>query len=174
MTKTCACGQEIEFEAESARESCCPNCGSAILPEGQKLLPARTAREEDWRDLQRKEERAKIVRGMMGVGAGFCALLCFGLILSGIGSEAEKQRQQKREYAELYQIVTNAVTQRLKAPRTAVFDGLESFKLKGDRAERTVEGYVDSQNGFGAMVRTAFEVKMIGDQVSNVSFPGQE
>lgn len=46
------------------------------------------------------------------------------------------------------------VEDRLRAPSTAEFSGLEA--TAGDRGRWTVTGSVDAQNGFGAQVRSDF------------------
>lgn len=51
--------------------------------------------------------------------------------------------------------------QLLKAPASAVFPDLERFTVvKTNTNEYRVSGYVDSQNGYGAMVRVNFTVNM--------------
>jgi hypothetical protein len=70
--------------------------------------------------------------------------------LIGEGRKAHEKTVERRA---LYDAVTNAVSAQLKAPRTAIFCGPEEL-TEGDRG--SVSGYVDSQNSFGALIRTRF------------------
>ena len=64
------------------------------------------------------------------------------------------------------------VTQRLKAPSTADFGGFLSgnYQSADDCVTKTgpntylAAGWVDSQNSFGAMIRTTFVVKLRDDK----------
>jgi hypothetical protein len=158
-TKTCACGQEIEFEAEMAREGCCPACGAALLEEGQSLVTSTST-------LKQKRRRFSVIPLALVLGA--IGAVMIGLIgsdaLDGVLRKAGNARKAWTEVntrERLYGAATNAVTQRLKAPRTAVFDGPDAVALSwGDYENyRLLRGYVDSQNGFGALVRMKWEVK---------------
>lgn len=57
-----------------------------------------------------------------------------------------------------------AVRAQLKAPATAIFPDcvwkINEYEITGDGKEYFVQGYVDSQNGFGAMLRSRFVVKL--------------
>jgi hypothetical protein len=72
------------------------------------------------------------------------------------------------ERIEIYDQVTAAVKQRLRAPRTAVFDGPKSIKVEQRRGLRRVTGYVDSQNGFGALIRSVFVADIAVGKVTKV------
>ncbi len=52
------------------------------------------------------------------------------------------------------------VTRRLRSPSTAEFPLLDSSFVTETQADFLVRSYVDSQNGFGAMVRTQFECRV--------------
>jgi hypothetical protein len=50
----------------------------------------------------------------------------------------------------------------LRAPTTAQFPFTTTFSVaRDDKCRFTVNGYVDSQNGFGAMIRSQFEVHLM-------------
>lgn len=55
-----------------------------------------------------------------------------------------------------YSLCKQDVTQKLKAPATAEFEGVTSARMtqSEDQTQWFVRMYVDSQNGFGALVRT--------------------
>ena len=68
-----------------------------------------------------------------------------------------------------YIMMEGFVEKRLKAPRTAKFPGVFDGKLDhvssiGNYSYR-ISSYVDSQNGFGALIRTTFvgEIRQVSD-----------
>jgi hypothetical protein len=71
-------------------------------------------------------------------------------------------------------VVTNAVTSRLKAPRTAVYEGPERLAIEEKNSVIRVSGFVDSQNSFGALIRTVFAVEIGNEGVLSVHFPVEE
>lgn len=172
-TKTCCCGQEIEYEAEFAREGCCPNCGAALVEE--RLVPSPPA----------KRKRTRLPWFGLAVIVALLAVCVIGpeRIMDGclkgvekIGA-ARKAMERERAKRRLYVLATNEVTQRLKSPRTAVFDGPDAVSVNwGEHANyRSLRGYVDSQNGFGALVRMNWEVQISpsSDEVYRVKFDEQ-
>jgi hypothetical protein len=61
---------------------------------------------------------------------------------------------------ELYSAVTNAVSEKLKAPATARFVPLKEMEVKlDDRGNALARGWVDAQNSFGALIRTHFSIE---------------
>jgi hypothetical protein len=70
--------------------------------------------------------------------------------------------------------VTNAVTQRLKAPRTALYEGPQKITFSERNGRLRAIGNVDSQNSFGALIRGQFIVEFQGEEVLTVKFPGQD
>lgn len=59
----------------------------------------------------------------------------------------------------------------LKAPATAVFPSIKDSEVSVKREDNTqkyeVRGYVDSQNGFGALVRTNFTAVLEQDKMND-------
>lgn len=53
----------------------------------------------------------------------------------------------------------NGIKAILKAPSTAKFPGNDAYLVSKDHGIVTVEGYVDSQNSFGAMLRAPFKAQ---------------
>ena len=62
----------------------------------------------------------------------------------------------------------------LKAPSTAKFGSISEYKFGKDKGIVTVQGYVDSQNSFGATVRGEFQVKFNGSTAISLIFEGKE
>ena len=60
------------------------------------------------------------------------------------------------------------VRDRLKSPATARFSNSEA-SLAADSCTWTVSGYVDAQNGFGALIRAKYTVKFTLDVLGNYS-----
>lgn len=59
-----------------------------------------------------------------------------------------------------YDYCVEAVTDRLKAPATAQFAPLEDVDLQKDSGNYTIVGDVDSENGFGALIRTSYSCEV--------------
>ncbi len=67
------------------------------------------------------------------------------------GAVADEQTQAKL-FAQAVQLLI------LKAPSTAVFSYLNETSIEEDHGMYTVSGWVDAQNGFGAMIRTPYTI----------------
>lgn len=67
------------------------------------------------------------------------------------------------------------IGQTLKAPSTAQWPGLETFDVtpvKGKSNSWHVSGYVDSQNSYGAMIRTHFKATIKKDKNGDMLLVG--
>lgn len=64
-----------------------------------------------------------------------------------------------------YRACERAVESQLKSPSSADFSGATGSTITNSGDTYNVSGTVDSQNGFGAMVRSAFscELREVGD-----------
>ena len=69
----------------------------------------------------------------------------------------------------IYDCYCENVRSGLKAPLTAVFCKPEELMIKECEGVYTVSGYVDSQNSYGAMIRTRMTIKMIKENGKFVS-----
>lgn len=58
----------------------------------------------------------------------------------------------------------------LKAPSTADFPNITEWKFKKDKNEIILQSYVDSQNSFGTMIRSEFQIKFSPDGTTVTSF----
>lgn len=57
--------------------------------------------------------------------------------------------------------ILNAIRPKLKAPITAVLCSIEEMTITQNHGEYEIQGYVNSQNSYGAMVATDFTVKAV-------------
>lgn len=58
--------------------------------------------------------------------------------------------------------VEDLIRDNLRAPTTAQFPSTTTFSVaRDDKCWFTVNGYIDSQNGFGAMIRSQFAVRLM-------------
>ena len=84
--------------------------------------------------------------------------LVFGFALA-CGGGSNPEQKQKEEFSEVDAWVAAQleVENNLKSPATAKFPmGYSDYVKKTDTDEYFVEAYVDSENSFGAMIRTQF------------------
>lgn len=68
------------------------------------------------------------------------------------------------------------VTSMLKSPKTAEFPNIDEWAFSKNKERIIVQSYVDSQNGFGALLRTKFQVTFSpdGKNVTSLIFDGKE
>ncbi len=80
------------------------------------------------------------------------------------------------EASELQSQCESLVKEVLKSPSTAKFPSLQQWNLAKDKNTVTVQGYVDSQNSFGAELRSTFQFIIDTDTstVKSFIFDGQE
>lgn len=90
-------------------------------------------------------------------------------IIAAIGS-SDTNEPVKPDPLLAYSFAEDFIKERLKAPSTAEFPGL--FEKKNHvkslgNGEYQINSWVDSQNGFGAMIRSrwACKIKFVGDKV---------
>lgn len=62
----------------------------------------------------------------------------------------------------------------LKSPSTAKFAGVGDWNVWKENGQTIVQSYVDSQNGFGAMVRSEFQFIIENDNVVSLIVDGKE
>lgn len=91
-------------------------------------------------------------------------LICLGL--GGLGSIASEPPAPKHDKITAYVISQDFVSKRLKSPVSAKFPSFsEEYVCYLGEKRYQVSAYVDSQNSFGAMIRTQFNcvVKYVGN-----------
>ncbi len=144
MTKCKECGTEI-----STKAAACPKCG-AVMPK-------------------------KTSGCAMIVGACFAIFIVAPMVMVSVGSkkplspEAQKQQEAEQLATDACEAAKKAITGALKAPSTAEFPGCflgrDQIEIRSN-PEKTiymVRSWVDSQNSFGAMVRTKWAVELARD-----------
>lgn len=93
---------------------------------------------------------------------GISMLLVLWLMFGRDGGSSSSGASEDWRYR---QDARAAVRARLKSPSTASFSGERFSRQSG---EMVVVGMVESQNGFGAMVRSGFRVTFRGKSVTGV------
>ena len=78
--------------------------------------------------------------------------------------EAEKANRDIDIFTEAKLFAQSVELQLLKAPASAQFCSLEEMTVTEINGVYTVSGYVDSQNSYGAMIRTPFVLKVYKDE----------
>ena len=68
----------------------------------------------------------------------------------------------------------NSINSVLKSPSTAKYPGMSEWKITKGYGEWDVISYVDSQNGFGATLRSYFEIKIKDNTVTYFVFDGKQ
>ena len=74
------------------------------------------------------------------------------------------------EKSKLYIQIENLVKNTLKSPSTANFPNITKWKFGKNKDKIIVQSYVDSQNGFGATVRSDFQVTLSTKDTNIISF----
>lgn len=149
------CTREISDKANS-----CPNCGY-VLP---KVTERRIAPTEPLPKKQRqplpntpnKNSAAVAIFGLLGF------VIIALLVWRGCGGAPESAADSADQCDAGWARVTaeRFVEAKLKSPSTASFSWEPTIASK-DKKRWTVDSYVDSQNGFGATLRTKFHAVVI-------------
>lgn len=62
----------------------------------------------------------------------------------------------------------------LKAPSTAKFPNISEWRFGKQEGVTIIQSYVDSQNSFGAMIRSEFQLKIQNEEIISLIIDGQE
>lgn len=70
----------------------------------------------------------------------------------------------------------DAITSILKSPKTAEFPNITKWAFNKNKDRIIVQSYVDSQNGFGAMIRSNFQITFSpsGETIIEIIFDGKK
>lgn len=99
---------------------------------------------------------------IIGILAIFIRACFFSKNKSDDPEQIEKELQRKREARniEAFSYAEVCVKKNLKSPSSAEFDMFETKVWEINDSTYMVKGPVDSQNSFGAMIRTYFECEL--------------
>lgn len=98
----------------------------------------------------------------------FSTLTLIGFLLLAIGSAEDSPTEKRTSISEheAKAVAEGQVELLLKSPSTADFSGLSDTKITAITDGYKVVGYVDSQNSFGATIRSAYSVDIFLDKES--------
>ena len=145
----------------------CPHCDTVVKYQSEAEIRAEnTKRIQEEKIIQAKIAKKKkleklIVPGFMVVGI---LALIIGLSVGGGGSKKKKGCQDHEDY-EAYSYAEKFVEERLKSPSSAIFPEMREYRNHIKTIERNkkfrITSWVESQNSFGAMIRTPFSCDII-------------
>lgn len=143
------CKKPVSSSAHS-----CPHCGGLLS--------------DEWEIKGR--ERYKVERAVR-IGCGIVILLPVAAIILVIAfsprlTPEEQVARKRQQYCSIegrtaaHSASRELVKQKVRSPSTATFPGGDEFVKWNGSCNFWVVGFVDSQNGFGAIVRTRYETTM--------------
>ena len=147
LQKCDECGKDVSSKAQS-----CPNCGAPVSNE-----------EVSHSEVEQTKKGVGYIRyfffgGIIGL---MIFMVLFGLWMKSINSinEVDPNAWKTGDRSTMaYIMMKDFVKEKLKSPSTAVFPS-DSYKLHVKPLPNQtyeISSYVDSQNSFGALIRTKF------------------
>lgn len=134
----------------------CPKCAKPILPAASNCLHCGYALRSEARYRIGSKQKDQAYKKTVVPAMLMMAFIAIGFLIFMRGGGEEDKCGTELDALSYAQIL---VTNRLKAPSTADFGGWGNARLRKLECGRwMVMDYVDSQNGFGAMIRTNFSV----------------
>lgn len=147
------CGHQI-----SARATACPNCGCPVQAQAdnpaavEPSAPAQQAEQKPQPEIDPQTQKAA------NIGCLVIIFVVAFFVFAGVGGgSSSKDWRTEDDSIGAYVMMQTFVERRLKSPATADFP-----RYSKSRVTRTVgqtyrvSSYVDSENGFGANIRTNF------------------
>lgn len=112
-----------------------------------------------------KEEQKKVPFRQLPKGhqigmVVLAAIIMFGAVSLIKNYTKDAGNKYKVTGLECYEVSKQFVEQRLKCPSTADFPALDYKYAQQDSSKYIIRSYVDSENGFGAKVRTNYIIVM--------------
>jgi len=99
----------------------------------------------------------------------FIVLIFVGLVFAGSQTPQQRAATSCSSTTEAFVMSQSFVSQKLRSPATASYpwitDNAVSVKPTGE-CEFLVSAYVDSQNGFGAMIRSKYLIRVKYDKAT--------
>jgi hypothetical protein len=148
----------------------CPHCGAVVSRDASDAFSGDVS-PEDRRRIYAEEKARLEAQGRIKAeqsqkktgcfGIGCLALVGLFVVLWIIGSLSDNKSSPGSDKIEAYVYSEEFVKDRLRAPSTAKFCGFSGatvVTLGGDSYQ--VNGWVDAQNAFGAMIRDDFVCKL--------------
>ena len=139
------CGTKVEDEVVI-----CPSCGKAIPNDSY-------SKQLDTKPVERQGElvanNAEVDNGKLVVSSYSASNISYpstSVPNMEITDHNNEERMQAALFAQSIELKV------LKAPATAVFPPLDTMVISGSNGIYNVSGYVDSQNSYGAMIRSTF------------------
>lgn len=157
LVKCPECSHEVSDTATS-----CPNCGFTFTADSMALAVTNAQQAVADASRQAEQRRQAAQRSTLtniAIGGALCLVFLLVVwIFSNKSPSAPRDTCNDRISA--ITMAEQFVEKSLKAPRTAEFCKIREFQTNKSNGNWTVSGHVDSQNSFGAMVRTQFTVEM--------------
>lgn len=155
------CKTEIDWEA-----SICPNCHGKITVwnSGKKMLVVIVA--------------LLFLIGIFNMNSVTPSSTSTSSTPEPVSTPSPEQARKDREIMSLV-FAKETIKKVLKSPSTAEFVDVKAYELSNLKDVWAVNGYVDSQNSFGAMIRSQWEVQLDyregkGGTVKSVLFDGEK
>lgn len=152
------CKTEIDWEA-----SRCPNCHGKVYvwTSGKKILVT-----------------ILIALFFIGIFNMNSSTPSSSSTSTSVSTPSPEQAKKDREIMSIV-FAKSVIEKTLKAPSTAKFVDVQAYELSNLKDVWAVNGYVDSQNSFGAMIRSQWEVQLDyrdgkGGTVKSVLFDGEK
>lgn len=155
------CKTEIDWEA-----SICPNCHGKIIvwSSGKKMLILALI--------------FLFLVGIFDMNSTSPGTSTTENLTPAVSTPSPEQLKKDREVASLV-FAEDIIKKVLKSPSTAKFVDVKAYELSNLKDVWAVNGYVDSQNSFGAMIRSQWEVQLDyrdgkGGTVKSILFDGNK
>ena len=155
------CKTEIDWEA-----SICPNCHGKITVwnSGKKMLVVIVI--------------LLFVIGIFNMNSVTPSTSTSSTPTPVVSTPSPEQARKDREIMSLV-FAKETIKKVLKSPSTAEFVDVKAYELSNLKDVWAVNGYVDSQNSFGAMIRSQWEVQLDyrdgkGGTVKSILFDGEK
>lgn len=145
----------------------CPECNKEISDKA-KLCP-NCGYEQNQQTISSKQSDKK--GGRIGCGTWFIVIVIILFIFYLLGSPDDNTKRTSLTNHEAKIVAEGQVETMLKSPSTAKFSGLSETEFEPIKNGFKVTGYVDSQNGFGAMIRSSYSVEIfVNDENGQIMY----